>query len=716
MSLVGIREELITYRNDDFPRLLHALKSALAVVLSMLICMRLELRAPGTAMVSAAIVMIHQQSGMVIGRAFYRALGVFFGSLAGLTLICLFAQQPPLFLAGLAIWVGIFVAGSSYYKNFQSYGFVLSGYAASITAVPEWSNPYDVSTNVIHTVSEVVIGVAMSSLISALVFPQRVTPTLISWRYTALAKILPVILSAAGIRSGSEPMREYVQLVSDSATIDGLRAAAVFEEPEMRLRHESLVTLEQAFLDLVTRVHAIYKVREISADVDPVARTAVERILARLHSNLSKGDLHDLRTEDGLEQFHRSLKTTEHEFPDYIGSELEALSAGGSKSVEMVETVGAEVYAVIWSLRRFSSVCRTALRQPTGVSLTFPLVKVISFMRTAHLRSSGTIAMIAGLRAATAVGFVGATWIVSEWTNGFSALVSVAISSGLYSLSNAPVRSSWQAFVGCLLAWILGFFFEFLVFPLNGDVTLVIVCVAMAVSIGSYVNTFSNYAVLGAGFNLYFLYILSPTNPQIYNPPLFLDRGLALMFGIACAATAFSLIVPREGEWLAKVYSRRIRRLIVQAAEGDLSGRTTATIGASMRDLITGLVTVPNISRDFRETIIKRAFGALWVTQAILEVRRYSESDGGRLSVDWEDSMRRWRAAIVSMAAQATPDATEFAIRSTQDALKQLRVQSGGTQGQSHRAVFDMRVRLISAKIALYDLLEYPIARKGVRR
>jgi uncharacterized membrane protein YccC len=110
-------------------------------LIGMLISMRFELRSPGAAMVSAVIVMPQQQSGMVIARGFYRTLGIICGSLAGLTLVGMFAQQPPLFLGGLAIWVGLFVGGSSYYKNYQSYGFVLSGYAACITTVPEWATP-----------------------------------------------------------------------------------------------------------------------------------------------------------------------------------------------------------------------------------------------------------------------------------------------------------------------------------------------------------------------------------------------------------------------------------------------------------------------------------------------------------------------------------------------------------------------------------------------
>lgn len=125
-ALPRLRDELKTYWMDDGPRFVHIAKVATALTLAMGLCMRLELRTPATAMVSVVIVMMHQQSGMVIARGFYRGLGMVCGSFAGLVLIALFPQQPLLFLVALAVWIGASVFGASYYRNFQSYGFVLT--------------------------------------------------------------------------------------------------------------------------------------------------------------------------------------------------------------------------------------------------------------------------------------------------------------------------------------------------------------------------------------------------------------------------------------------------------------------------------------------------------------------------------------------------------------------------------------------------------------
>src|ERR1700754_1574533 len=453
MVLSDLRQGFAAYRNDEVPRLLHGLKTALAAVLCMLVCMRLELRAPGTAMVSAVIVMLHQQSGMVIARAFYRALGICFGGLAGLTLMCMFAQQPPLFLAGLALWIGLFVAGASYFRNFQSYGFVLSGYAASITTVAEWSNPYDVATNVIYTVSEVVIGVASGSLVSAIIFPQRVTPSGDNWRHGALAKLLQELRGAALGTAMAEPMGRYLDLVRESVKLEQLRTAAVFEDPEMRLRIDAMERLETAFLDTMTRIHAICRARQGAARAGPYCRAWLDAQFATLARIVLSAQQTDLRDEHSIDSLRAQLHAFEYDLSTSIATERASLPSEPADEAAALAMAGAEVYTTVASLRRFCTASKAADVKP-GRRLTQSIVKAVSFLRVVQLGASRTTAMIAGVRACCALGFVGMAWVISQWTNGVTALISAGIASGLASLSPTPLNASWQALAGCFFAQI----------------------------------------------------------------------------------------------------------------------------------------------------------------------------------------------------------------------------------------------------------------------
>ncbi|BEU24682.1 FUSC family protein [Paraburkholderia sp. 22B1P] len=705
-DLRGLYEEFVVYRNEDAPRLLHAFKAALAVVLSMLISMRLELRSPGTAMVSAVIVMLQQQSGMVIARGFYRTLGIICGSLAGLTLVGMFAQQPPLFLGGLAIWVGLFVAGSSYYKNYQSYGFVLSGYAACITTVPEWATPYDVVDNVIYTISEVMIGVATGGLISALIFPQKVVPALMKWRETALASLLSALRSAASGETSDEPVESYLKLIRESVAIEGLRTAAVFEDPAMRLRNDALVLLDETFLDAVTRIYAVNRARQITKDIDHDVKAETDALFDKLVTLAADVEEGGLQTMQRVDRLNNQLGVLEawlraHECSSTCGRQY---SDAGARIVEMV---GAEVYLAVSSLHDFCGACSIVFNPPK-IQLTQPIVQAIAFMRSAPLRSSGITAIVSGLRAAISVSIVAAAWIASGWTNGYIAVVSAGITSGFFSLNPTPIPASWQNFTGCLFACMAGFILNFVVMPGLGDVTLLALCIGTVIFFGSYANTFPSIAGLGAGFNVYFCYALTPMNVAVYNPPAYLDRSFALLIGIGASAAAFSLVIPREGQWLARQTAARIRDILVHAATDDVDAEEPASVGVAMRDLIVRIVTVPNVSKAYRARTTTWAFGQLWIANTLSQLRRLADAHADALPPAWSDVQGEWLKAIGQLAQSGKTDAAEAAYRATERALQVLRTHSRQLSSEKAEALFEMRARLYSTRAALTDQL--PVA------
>jgi uncharacterized membrane protein YccC len=710
MVLQDLRREFAAYGSDEWPRVLHAVKAALAAVLCIVICMRIELRSPGTAMVSTVIVMLHQQSGMVIARAFYRALGICLGSLAGLMLMCMFAQQPPLFLAGLALWIGLFVAGASYFRNFQSYGFVLSGYAASITTVAEWSNPYDVATNVIYTVSEVVIGVASGSLVSAIILPQRVTPSVDNWRHSALAKLLHELRGSALGTAVAEPIGRYLDLVRESVKLEQLRTAAVFEDPEMRLRIDALERLETAFLDAMTRIHAICRARQGAARAGPHCRAWLDGQFATLARIVSNAQQTDLRHEHAIDSLRAQLHAFEYELSTSIANERASLPAEPADEAAALAMAGAEVYTTVASLRRFCTASKAATQTP-GKRLTQSIVKAVSFLRVVQLRASRTAAMIAGIRACCALGFVGIAWVISEWTNGVTALISAGIASGLSSLSPTPLNASWQMLAGCFCATIAGFIVNFLLMPGFSEVELLVICVGAFVFIGGYIITFAQVTPFGLAFNLYFALTLNLTNPAVYNPPAYLDRSFSLLFGIAVVVASFLLIFPHEGRWVARQHARHIRELLLHAATGTIGSDVSAQIAASIRDLIVRLNTLPNLSGAYREAVRNWAFGSFWIANTLLQVRHYSVIYADLMPLHWPPTEQQWLDAMTAVARHDTRAATEAAVLATQQAIAVLEAprqeETGTVKGDL--ALFRITVGLYSVKLALSEhLADWP--------
>ncbi|MEX3940520.1 FUSC family protein [Paraburkholderia sp. BR10937] len=701
----GLRKEFADVYGDELPRIVHAFKAALAVIMSMLICMRLELRAPGTAMVSAVIVMFHQQSGMVIARAFYRTLGIICGCFAGLVLIILFAQQPGLFLGGLAIWVGLFVAGASYYKNYQSYGFVLSGYAACITTVPEWSTPYDVTYNIIYTISEVLIGVASGSLVSALVFPQRVVPALTKWRANAMTLLLNSLRGAVRGEPGYEPVETYLKLVRESATMEGLRTAAVFEEPEMRLRDEGLLELDKTYLGVVTRIFSVFRAQRNSANTGKALRPIIDAIFGKVANVIANENADCLETASGLQRMIERLSALEASLLLYLDRRTSGNEQQDESGYEAIAMVAAEAWSAVVALRLFCNTCKVLL-DPPRVRLTQPVAEAVAFIRSVPLHTSGFTAAIAGLRAALAVAVVGYAWVLSGWDNGYSAVVAAGITSGFFSLSPTPAVASWQVFVGCLIAWIVGFGVNFFVMPaLGDDVTLFALCLGIVLLLGSYVNTFPRVALFGAGFNIYFCYVLTPTNVAVYNPPYILDRGFGLLIGIGVSAVAFSLVVSREGAWMASRSATRIRSIVERAARDPVDTNDAIQVGIAMRDLIVHISTLPHVTPIELQRATSWAFDQLWLVNTLMKVRNLEFTQPDLLPAAWADAQAEWLSAMARLAQRADSESVETALAAIRRALSVLAGPPGDPASDECRAILKMRARLYSTWAALTDQL-----------
>lgn len=339
------RDELKTYWKDDAPRFQHIAKVAIAMTLAMGICMRLELRTPGTAMVSCVIVMMHQQSGMVIARGFYRGLGMVCGSFAGLLLIAFFPQQPLLFLTVLAAWIGVCVFGASYYRNFQSYGFVLTGYGTAITAVPAWSNPYGVFDNVVFTVSEVVIGVACACVISAVVFPRSVVPELYASsrrNFTDLLSAMHTLLDRASTAAGFDT---FLALIRERAGVESLRSGAVFEDPSVRLHNHIYLDLDRSFLDTVAWIHALHQLRvRVAAEADPRALAAVEELIDGVLAIVPNEARLELITLEQVETMLGRLDAFEQALPAHLGRLLQSLADLSPHQRQFVATTGSALF------------------------------------------------------------------------------------------------------------------------------------------------------------------------------------------------------------------------------------------------------------------------------------------------------------------------------------------------------------------------------------
>jgi uncharacterized membrane protein YccC len=706
------RGEWAAYWADDLPRFVHIVKVAIAVTMAMGLCMRLELRSPATAMVSCVIVMMHQQSGMVIARGFYRGLGMVCGSFAGLVLISLFAQQPVLFFIALAVWIGLCVFCASYYRNFQSYGFVLTGYGTAITAMPAWPNPYGVFDNVVFTVSEVVIGVVCACLASALIFPRPVTPALYASSQKNLTNLLRAIHRLLDNRKTSSDVEPFLDLIRERAGVEALRSGAVFEDPAMRLHHHLFLDLDRSFLNTVAGIHALQQLRlDDSTDIRVVQTvdSLIDAFLAIIPTaavataaGTTPAAAAEPVTRFQVETLAAHLSMLEIDLPARIGDLLHALADLPMEQRQFVATVGSSLCTSVIELRVLCEryvAARTTDRRAWSVSVMEAIGRIARTRATAN-RAAATIA---GVRSAAAVLAVGAIWIASGWMGGVSAVVAVAITTALFALVPNPAAASRQIFCGGLCGWMAGFAFTFFLLPMLDGFTLLACCVAIAVMIGSYINTFPKVAVFGLGFNIYFCFIVAISNPVSYNPSAYLDTGFALLSGIATAAAAFLILAPRAGDWVSARYLKQIRALVSETARDGGLDDLLYRFELHIRDFILQIATAPTGAEKNREALVGWAFAGLEIGRAMIQTRMDTEQEGAALPPAWRIAQRDWLDALAAVFDEATPGNVARSLEATRHAREVLPCSPDLAVGEPMLTRFRMRALLHLTEITLKD-------------
>ncbi|CAN0627083.1 Fusaric acid resistance protein [Burkholderia multivorans] len=660
-----------TFGQTDGARLLHVAKTVLAVVIAAGVSMRIELASPRTAMVTVVILMMHQHSGMVLARGFYRGVGMLVGNLAAIALIGAFPQERVLFLTALVMWIGCCTWGAAYLRNYQSYGFVLAGYATCIAALPSIDRPYDIIANFVTGLSEVSIGILSAGLVSALVLPLHVRAMLMKTGQDHYADGMEFVRATlTQTLTPDERNRRYLRIIAARAQLENLRSAAVFEDHDLRVRNDIMTRMAGQFLDAIARVHALHQyLARLSYASDDRAARLVRACCADAAQSLpagTPGQPFDLRSVESV--------------ADALDRAIARLPADVTLAQTLTDVAALRDAGTGVSLLRQALVSLRAyladfiaLRQPSRDVAPSTPARPLKVSTTANRMVSAA----AGLRAIVAIGAVSIFWIASGWSAASGAVVSATIASALYSIMPAPAAATRQVALGCAVAWIASLFFNFALLPgLDGFASLA-VALALFIMVGSYLNTFPQTAAFGLGFNIYFCFLGNLTNPSIYAPEATFDAGFAAVLGIAAASLAYSVVAPYAGEWAARLYLRQLRRLVaVDACYGELDG-LIARFDAGVRDFVLQIAARPATGHLGQRELLAWTFASLEIGRSIAEMR--TATAGASVSPAWHARERAVCAAVSHLFKEADLDALGDAEQAVADALALLDDPSAAT-------------------------------------
>jgi len=650
---------------------IYVAKAVGAGLLALGVAMKLDLPQPRTAMTTVFIVM-QPQSGMVFAKSTWRICGTLVGLVVMLALIGLFAQQPELFLATTALWVGVCTAGAARNRNFRSYGFVLAGYTAALIGIPAAQHPDGAFMSAMTRVAEIVVGIVSSGIVSAVVFPQYTGDAMrqtVRKRFAAFVEYVSAALGGRADRSQIEATN--ARFIADIVGFEAARSSLVFESPDARRKGGRLARLNSEFMLASTRFHALHQLMNRLHAAR--ASTTIDALTPYFHEigPLFVADGGPVRTEADAAHASQRVEQYRAALPARVRATRAALAQQPHADLLDFDTATELLYRFVHEMGEYTA---------TYASLAAHAHAREQWPARYQPKTNGFAAAVAGVRAAVLMLLLGAFWIASAWPSGSTLVLMAAATCALASASPAPSRTASQMAGGTALAAAVGMGLMFGVFPHIDGFPMLALALAPALAFGVYLTTRARYAGYGMGYCIFLCFLAGPDNVVHYDPAAYLNDTFALLVAMIVSALAFAVFLPPSARWLRKRLLADLRGEVVHACRARLA-RVRHRFESGARDLMFQLNALSANDPQPRRDTLQWLFAVLETGNAVIDLRgelatlprapRYAAHTAWRVAIDaLLDALARLFATPDDERYRRTLAATDAAIADVQQLLQ----------------------------------------------
>ncbi|MGC4008988.1 MAG: FUSC family protein [Pseudomonas sp.] len=662
--LDALRRALLEWGRSDGVTWVYIAKVLLAALLTLWLAMRLELPQPSTATITVFIVM-QPQSGQVFAKSFYRILGSVVGLTVMVALIAIFAQQRELFLLVSALWIGLCTVGAARYRDFRSYACVLAGYTATLIGLPATLHPEAAFMSAIWRVLEISLGILCSMVVSATLFPQTSSTAMRSALYQRFGAFAGFVLDNLG--GGERPKFEAanVAFASQAVGLEALRSVTRFEDPHMRLRSGRLSRLNNEFMVLTTRYHALHQLlsRLRAQEAEAVLR-ALQPCLDELTQVLAPWRGQSVTDRDA-ERLAAQLESHRTRMMQCIRSGRAQLLAEQDEPSALLDynTAGELLYRLADDLYNYAL---------THASLAAHKHERENWKHGFSPKANLVASLVAGGRTALMVLVFGIFWIETAWPSGSTFVLNAAAVAALVSAAPDPAKMAMQMAVGTFFAAILGFSETFFVFPHLDGFALLAFALAPVFAVGAFFSIKPKYAGYGLGLLVFFSFGAIPANLTVYDPGRMLNEYIALVLSQSLAAVVAAVIMPPTSAWLWRRLEKDLRLRVVEAISGKLDG-LVSSFESGTRDLLNQAYGVAARSPQMQRRLLRWTFVVLEIGHSIIELRVEQENLPSEPcyaeSTPWRQSIRAMGRALIRLFVKPCEANRERALAAVEQAI-----------------------------------------------
>jgi len=614
--LITYKAALSDWLKEDVPIFGYLLKVLLASLLAMWLSLRFELDQPRTAMLTVAIVM-QSRSGMVFAKSYYRLLGTLVGIVVSLILVALFAQERVLFLLSMALWIGLCTAGSMVYRNHQSYGFVLAGYTLCIVGLPAAISPELAFNIAVTRISEILIGLICATMVSDLVFPQRIWDVIqakVRQRFSDFSDLLRTTAQSSVSTKNSKQV--LLRFIGDIYSLESFRASAIMENDGAKHNRLRIGEMNNEFMAVATTFHALEELLrrqrsnghpEVGAALISMYRELSEAITLDGKSAQSEQEaaLIAKRLNAFRSTYTQSVSVCRMQLPQNM-SDHEFLDF--ETGAELLQRLADELhaYATTYSSVNYSE------HKPATEEMPAPPKLEMHFDPVA--------VALAGVRGTLTLGIMTALWLLTDWRSGIEAITIGVITSTLFATSPSPNKTIKQFMIGAVIGTILAYICNFHLLTQAQGFGMLALAVTPTILFASWLTTKPSIAVIGSGIFIVFLMHIGFNSAFNTNPVTFINDAIADLLAVLVSGVMYGLIDISSSPWSRRRIATSLRGLIVTACRNPLMMKRAQLENAAF-DLVQRAGSAQRVAQEQDRLVIDWLLSTLEIGHAVIALQ-----------------------------------------------------------------------------------------------
>jgi uncharacterized membrane protein YccC len=614
-----------------------ALRTWAAMIVALYAAFWLQLDSASSAATTVGILAL-QTRGQAYQKAVYRVIATIIGVVASFVIAGLFPQSRVLFMVGFAGWLGLCVYAGGLLDGNRAYGAVLSGYTVALVAVTQIDSPQSVFLAGANRGAAIVVGIAALALVSD-VFAAPNVHTGLSGKLTATHQRVRAFALAI-LRSETADPIQSANLLREITALHPDITALASESSHGSARSAAA---RNAAVALVAKVRAAGALASLPATTLPSFRKAVGEALA-----------------DGLGEESLTLELGSQGRIDVAyANPHDALFTHHARAL-LIENRRA--HEAIEDLQ--------AGRHPAR-NIQAPIYR----SRRAAVRD--------GLRAFLAVLISAIVLSLGGWPFASLGVALVAVLIALSANTPNPRAFASAAVIAMPIAALLAGATEFLILDGVDQFPLLAIGMAPGVIAAALLLTSPNPKLTPIAFLVlvFFVYILSPANPQSYDPETYLFTSLMAITSAILVFVLLSTLLPTSDALRRRWFLASARAEVGDLLAGGRSGRLDDETLFRDADRIGQLVALQPAAEDERGDDLREALDLFGCAAAVRRVRttlaELSARTGGRLVGDGYLALavcdplglRRSAADLASAATQLDHDGQATARAASLDLL-----------------------------------------------